>query len=93
MPPADPAEVQIREIDRGKHGKLVASVVRGPRAHVSLQHVRLDGSLGGRAVLLVSEVPALLDVFRSGQQLANGKHRSVSAEALARQLDEDRRLF
>jgi hypothetical protein len=89
----NPAEVQIREIDRGRHGKLIASVVRGPRAHIILQHVRLDGTHGGRSVLLVSEVPALLDVLRSGQQLANGKHRSVSAEELARQLDEDRRLF
>ncbi|MEO7037655.1 MAG: hypothetical protein ABI548_27100 [Polyangiaceae bacterium] len=91
-------DVQLREIDRGARGKLVCTVHREPKPFIRFQHINPDGTLGGRLVALLDEVPRLLDVLRSGQDILSPsrhpQHRTVRAsDEIARQLEEDRRLF
>ena len=85
--------VQLREIDRGVKGKLTATLERASKAFVLFSHLNADGSPGGRLVVLVDEIPTMLDVLRSASQIANAKHRTVSAVDVAAQLAEDKRLF
>lgn len=85
--------IKLRELDRGPNGKLSASLERNARPFVLFSHVNPDGSPGGRLVVLVDEIPVMLDVLRSASQIANSKHRTVSAADVQRQLEEDRKLF
>jgi hypothetical protein len=86
--------ITIRELDRGQRGKLVCTLQREPQPYLLAQHVNADGSPGGRLVVLIDEVPTMLDVLRSAQQLANPQHRTVRArEEIERQIAEDSRLF
>ena len=86
------AAVKLREIDRGANGKLSATLEHtSSRSFVLFSHAKPDGSAGGRLVVLLEEIPVLLDVLRSAQQLASGKHRTVRASA--EELELDRKLF
>jgi len=83
--------VRLREIDRGAHGTLSATLERTSKPFVLFSHSKPDGSAGGRLVVLLEEIPALLEVLRSAQQLASGKHRTV--RATQEELELDRKLF
>lgn len=83
--------VQLREIDRGAKGKLKATLERKSQAFVLFEHKNPDGSPGGRLVVLVEEIPTMLDVLRSASQLASPKHRTI--RATPEELELDRKLF
>jgi hypothetical protein len=87
------AAIKLRDIDRPGKGTLGSTLELKPKPFVLFTHVNLDGSAGGRLVVLLSEIPTMLDILRSAQQLASAKHRTVSASEVERQLEEDRRLF
>ena len=95
------SEIVLGDIDRQLRGALKCTLNTDP-PYVSFRHAERDGREGGRLVVKLDEVDAVVALLTKAKALASGakptQHRNIRADERSRaqielELEEDRKLF
>ena len=89
------AELVLGRIDRGLRGELIAIFHNAATPYIAFRHVERDGREGGRLVVKLDEIDALLTLLSKAKAITAGSkpahHRTV--RATQEELELDKRLF
>ncbi|MET0793944.1 MAG: hypothetical protein ABW061_20660 [Polyangiaceae bacterium] len=95
------SEIVLGDIDRQLRGALKCTLNTDP-PYVAFRHAERDGREGGRLVVKLDEVDAVVALLTKAKAVAAGskpaQHRTVRIDARSRaqiefELEEDRKLF
>ncbi|MEI9950606.1 MAG: hypothetical protein WDO74_16920 [Pseudomonadota bacterium] len=95
------SEHELGDIDRQLRGALKCTLNTDP-PYVAFRHSERDGREGGRLVVKLEEVDAVVALLTKAKALATGtkpaQHRNVRVDQRSRaqielELEEDRKLF
>ena len=95
------SEIVLGEIDRQLRGSLKCTLHTEP-SYLAFRHVERDGRDGGRLIVKLDEVDAVVALLTKAKALAAGsrsaQHRTIRVDQRSRaqidlELEEDRKLF
>ncbi len=88
------SEIMLGKLDRGLRGSAVATYHPGPVPYVAIRHQERDGREGGRLVVKLEEIDAVVSLLSKAKAIGSGskaQHRTV--RATQEELELDRKLF